>query len=154
MPCTLVGDVTRVRQILVNLLNNAVKFTSAGEVGLTVTARTVRPSQTPATYEVQFAVKDTGIGIPPDRQHHLFQSFSQIDASTTRRYGGTGLGLAISKRLAELMGGRIWAESSGVSGEGATFAFTIVVARFPGAAAAPRSRGRRLPRGQASTGSG
>ena len=127
VPCTLIGDVTRVRQILVNLLNNAVKFTAAGEVGLTVTARTVRPVEEAMLYEVQFAVKDSGIGIPPDRQHHLFQSFSQIDASTTRRYGGTGLGLAISKRLADLMGGRIWVESSGVSGEGATFAFTIVV---------------------------
>ena len=126
VPCTLTGDVTRVRQIVVNLLTNAVKFTAAGEVGLTVTARRVR-SPEDAIYEVQFAVKDTGIGIPPDRQHRLFQSFSQVDASTTRRYGGTGLGLAISKRLVELMGGRIWVESSGVPGEGATFAFTVVV---------------------------
>ena len=126
VPCTLTGDVTRLRQILVNLLTNAVKFTAAGEVGLTVTARPRRSGDESARYEVRFAVKDTGIGISPDRQHRLFQSFSQVDASTTRRYGGTGLGLAISKRLTELMGGRIWVESSGVSGEGATFAFTIV----------------------------
>ena len=121
VPPTLVGDVTRVRQILVNLLNNAVKFTPQGQVGLTVTARA-----TNAVWEVGFAVKDTGIGIPPARQQDLFQSFSQIDTSTTRRYGGTGLGLAICKRLAELMGGRIWVESSGVANEGATFSFTIV----------------------------
>lgn len=127
VPCTLTGDVTRLRQILVNLLTNAVKFTTAGQVELTVTARPVRSEAEPASCEVQFAVQDTGIGIPPNRQHRLFQSFSQIDASTTRRYGGTGLGLAISKRLVDLMGGRIWAESSGVAGEGARFAFTIVV---------------------------
>jgi len=126
VPCTLTGDVTRLRQIMVNLLTNAVKFTAAGEVVLTATARRV-PAQDDALYEVQFAVKDTGIGIPRDRQHRLFQSFSQVDTSTTRRYGGTGLGLAISKRLVELMGGRIWAESSGVAGEGATFTFTVVV---------------------------
>ncbi len=127
VPCTLIGDVTRLRQILVNLLNNAVKFTAAGEVRLTVTARSTPPADGIAHYELQCAVKDTGIGIPPARQQQLFQSFSQIDASTTRRYGGTGLGLAISKRLSELMGGRIWVESAGVSGEGATFAFTVVL---------------------------
>ena len=125
VPCTLTGDATRLRQILVNLLTNAVKFTAAGDVGLTATA-TPAPSGVPGLYEIQFVVKDTGIGIPPDRQNRLFQSFSQVDASTTRRYGGTGLGLAISKRLAELMGGRIWVESSGVPGEGSAFVFTIV----------------------------
>jgi len=127
VPCTLSGDVTRLRQILVNLLNNAVKFTAAGEVALTVTARPFPSEMDVTTHEVQFAVHDTGIGIPQDRQHRLFQSFSQVDASTTRRFGGTGLGLAISRRLTELMGGRIWAESGGVPGDGATFAFTIVV---------------------------
>ena len=123
VPPTLRGDVTRLRQILVNLLSNAVKFTHDGEVVVTATAQAL---DTEATYEVQFAVTDTGIGIPADRMPRLFQSFSQVDASTTRRYGGTGLGLAISKRLAELLGGRIWVESSGVSGQGATFSFTIV----------------------------
>src|SRR5262249_40814669 len=123
VPRTLTGVVTRLRQIRGNLLKNAGKFTTAGEVSLTVS---VRPDETDAgIYEVQCAVRDTGIGIPADRQHRLFQSFSQVDASTTRRYGGTGLGLAISKRLAELMGGRIWVESNGVPGEGATFTFTI-----------------------------
>jgi signal transduction histidine kinase/CheY-like chemotaxis protein len=125
VPCTLIGDPTRVRQILVNLLTNAVKFTAEGSIDLTVNAAPARGGA-PGPSEVQFVVNDTGIGIPPDRQHRLFQSFSQIDASMTRRYGGTGLGLAISKRLAELMGGRISVESSGVAGEGSTFAFTIV----------------------------
>ncbi len=123
VPRTPTGDETRLRQILVNLLTNAVKFTAAGEVSLTITAS---PAARPGHSVLQFAVKDTGIGIPPDRQHHLFQSFSQIDASTTRRYGGTGLGLAICKRLAEMMEGRIWVSSSGVPGEGATFSFTII----------------------------
>ena len=126
VPRTLKSDVTRLRQILVNLLTNAVKFTAAGEVVLTVSARRVEAQGTDARYEVEFAVRDTGIGIPPDRMNRLFQSFSQVDASTTRRYGGTGLGLAISKRLAELMGGRIWVKSTGLPGEGATFFFTIV----------------------------
>jgi len=126
VPCTLTGDVTRVRQILVNLLSNAVKFTEHGEVAVTVTAQPLGTHGDGMPYEIQFVVRDTGIGIPLDRQDRLFQSFSQVDASTTRRYGGTGLGLAISKRLAELMGGRIWVQSSGVPGSGATFTFTIV----------------------------
>jgi CheY-like chemotaxis protein len=88
-------------------------------------------------YELHFAVKDTGIGIPPERTDRLFQSFSQVDASTTRRYGGTGLGLAISKRLSELMGGAIWAESSGAPGQGTTFHVTI---RAQASAASPRTR--------------
>jgi signal transduction histidine kinase/DNA-binding response OmpR family regulator len=120
VPATLVGDATRVRQILVNLLSNAVKFTSAGEVDVTVSAMPLEAER----HEVHFAVRDSGIGIAPDRLDRLFQSFSQVDASTTRRYGGTGLGLAISKRLAELMGGRIWVESE--VGKGSTFHFTIV----------------------------
>ena len=126
VPCTLIGDATRLRQILVNLLGNAVKFTAAGEVGLTVSA-VPAPTGEQGRCVVTFAVRDTGVGIPAESQHRLFQSFSQVDASTTRRYGGTGLGLAISRRLAELMGGRIWVESTGVAGEGSTFAFTIVV---------------------------
>src|SRR5262252_1097790 len=101
-PAAIVGDVTRLRQILLNLLSNAVKFTEAGEVVLSVTAK--RPDAGPM-YEVTFSVRDTGIGIPQDRLGRLFESFSQVDASTARKYGGTGLGLAISKRLTELMGG-------------------------------------------------
>ena len=120
VPLTLIGDVTRVRQILVNLLSNAVKFTDKGEVVVNVSANLQSP-----IFELKFAVRDTGIGIPPDRRDRLFQPFSQVDASTTRRYGGTGLGLAISMRLAEMMGGRIWVESEGVAEKGSTFYFTI-----------------------------
>ncbi|RME45123.1 MAG: response regulator, partial [Caldilineae bacterium] len=120
VPHVLVGDVTRLRQILVNLLSNAVKFTPQGEVLVTVSAT---PLAEKNHYEVQFAVKDTGIGIPPERIDRLFKMFSQIDSSTTRQYGGTGLGLAISKRLCEMMGGRIWVESE--PGKGSTFYFTI-----------------------------
>ncbi len=120
MPRLVVGDGARLRQVLVNLLANAIKFTAAGEIGVTVSARRLEGSRR----EVHFAVRDTGIGIPKDRFDRLFKVFSQVDVSTTRRYGGTGLGLAISKRLSELMGGRIWAESE--PGKGSTFHFTIV----------------------------
>jgi PAS domain S-box-containing protein len=120
VPRLVVGDTARLRQVLVNLLANAIKFTPAGEVGVTVSARRLKGSRR----EVHFAVHDTGIGIPKDRFDRLFKVFSQVDVSTTRRYGGTGLGLAISKRLSELMGGRIWAESE--PGKGSTFHFTIV----------------------------
>ncbi|MCX6670020.1 MAG: PAS domain S-box protein [Methanothrix sp.] len=121
VPLTVMGDVTRLRQVLVNLLSNAVKFTDSGEVAVLVAAKMLDFRQ----YEIHFAVKDTGIGIPGDRLDRLFQSFSQIDSSTTRKYGGTGLGLAISKRLVELMGGRVWAESA--PGKGSAFHFTILV---------------------------
>jgi signal transduction histidine kinase len=121
VPPALVGDVTRLRQILLNLLSNAVKFTEAGEVVVTVTSKAVGDHNA----EVTFAVRDTGIGLSPEGMSRLFQSFSQADSSTTRKYGGTGLGLAISKRLAELMRGRMWAESEG-QGKGATFFVTIV----------------------------
>lgn len=118
VPATTVGDPSRLRQVLGNILNNAVKFTEAGEVKLTVWSKDVDGS-----HEIHFAVEDTGIGIPRDRMDHLFKPFSQVDASVTRKYGGTGLGLAISKKLVELMGGRIWAESE--VGKGSTFHFTI-----------------------------
>ena len=125
------GDVTRLRQILINLLTNAVKFTDKGEVVLTVMAPQAieNGDQSNDAVLLQFSVRDTGIGIPPDRCDRLFQSFSQVDTSTTRRYGGTGLGLVISQRLSELMGGSMWVESSGVPGEGSTFSFTILARR-------------------------
>ncbi len=122
-PETAVGDVSRIRQILLNLLNNAVKFTEQGEITLSVT--TSAPA-IPGTIGYHVTISDTGIGIPRDRVHRLFESFSQADVSTSRRYGGTGLGLAISKRLAELMGGTMWVESSGVPGEGSAFHLTFV----------------------------
>ncbi|MGI6375312.1 MAG: GAF domain-containing protein [Anaerolineae bacterium] len=121
MPAAIVGDVTRLRQIIVNLLGNAVKFTDAGEIVLSASARRLDGD----ACELLFSVRDTGIGIPRDRIGLLFQAFSQVDASTTRRYGGTGLGLAISRRLCEMMGGAMWVESSGVPGQGSTFHFTL-----------------------------
>jgi signal transduction histidine kinase/CheY-like chemotaxis protein/HPt (histidine-containing phosphotransfer) domain-containing protein len=128
-PETIIGDVTRLRQILINLLNNAVKFTDEGEVLLHVAAHRLNDSSTQdetngqAAYELHFAVRDTGPGIPPERLNRLFQAFQQVDASTTRRHGGTGLGLVISQRLSELMQGRMWVES--IVGHGSTFHFTI-----------------------------
>jgi PAS domain S-box len=119
-PQIILGDVTRLRQVLVNLLSNAVKFTATGEVIVSVKASEVKNlpvdfNSTPLIahkiYDIQFAVKDTGIGIPADRMDRLFKAFSQVDASTTRQYGGTGLGLAISQRLCEMMGGQMWVVS-------------------------------------------
>ena len=138
LPKILVSDVIRLRQVLVNLVGNAVKFTPAGEVVVEVTPaahghRMIEPGHEqgtdyhghPEQWLLHFNVRDTGIGIPLDKQHRLFKSFQQVDASTTRHFGGTGLGLAISKRLVELMGGRIWVDSD--AGKGATFHFTILV---------------------------
>ncbi|MHB9074819.1 MAG: response regulator [Desulfobaccales bacterium] len=132
IPATIAGDITRLRQILVNLLTNAVKFTEKGEIVLTarVESGELTEARKPAVASLaplvlHFAVADTGIGIPPDRLGRLFQSFTQVDASTTRKYGGTGLGLVICKRLSEMMGGRMWVESAGLPGQGATFHFTI-----------------------------
>ncbi len=119
VPPAIMGDVTRLRQVIINLLSNGIKFTSQGEVNVYVTAKAVDDQ-----YELVFSVIDTGIGIPEDRQKSIFESFSQADSSTTRRFGGTGLGLAICRRLAELMGGHIWVES--VEGAGSTFSFTIM----------------------------
>jgi CheY-like chemotaxis protein len=144
VPGAIVGDATRLRQILVNLLNNAVKFTEKGEVVLSVDAEVdgevdgealgSGDGQRERKHKLHFAVRDSGIGIPEDRLSDLFDSFSQVDASTTRRYGGTGLGLAISKRLSELMGGTIWVDSR--VGEGSTFHFTIEAGHVPGGAPA------------------
>jgi PAS domain S-box-containing protein len=140
VPKNILGDVTRLRQILVNLLANAVKFTEAGEIVVCCTAKKMQalPASISAIadnileaeelvintgklavsreYEIQFAVKDTGIGIPPDRMDRLFKAFSQVDASTTRHYGGTGLGLAISQRLSDMMGGTMWVVSQVTQG--------------------------------------
>ena len=125
VPQAVIGDATRVQQILVNLVSNAVKFTDAGEVIVTLEARPVDDGRA----RLHFAVRDTGIGIAEDRLDHVFESFVQADASTTRKYGGTGLGLTISKQLAELMGGALWAESR--VGEGSTFHFTLEAATAP-----------------------
>jgi PAS domain S-box-containing protein len=123
-PARIIGDVTRVRQVLFNLIGNGLKFTEIGEVVVSVTSQVKDPAT--LLHEIHFTVSDTGLGIPEDRLDSLFQSFNQVDASTTRKYGGTGLGLAISKRLSTLMGGDIWVESKGVPGLGSTFHFTIL----------------------------
>ncbi len=127
VPCRVIGDVTRLRQVLVNLLSNGIKFTNNGEVVVQVKLLSSPGMAADAEpYHLHFTVRDTGIGIPVDRLSRLFKSFSQADASTTRRYGGTGLGLAISKRLVELMGGKMWVES--VPQRGSTFHFSVPMA--------------------------
>jgi len=115
----LIGDITRLRQILINLINNAIKFTEEGEIFISIEKAT----ETEGHQELQFSVRDSGIEISKDKIGILFEAFTQADSSTTRRYGGTGLGLAIAKHLVELMGGRIWVEST--IGKGSTFNFTI-----------------------------
>ena len=143
-PAGVVGDVTRLRQVLLNLLSNAVKFTEEGEVVVHVGAE----RGDSGSWRLHLAVRDTGIGIPQDRMDGLFASFSQVDASTTRRYGGTGLGLAISRRLVELMGGTMWVESE--EGEGSTFHVGLVAAeaevpaRFSEYEGLPQLAGKRI----------
>jgi signal transduction histidine kinase/DNA-binding response OmpR family regulator len=148
LPACVAGDPTRLRQVLLNLLNNALKFTETGEVFLRVARGSAPPDGASDAEIIHFQVIDTGIGIPADRLDRLFQSFSQVDASTTRRYGGTGLGLAISKRLLELMGGSISVSST--VGRGTEFAFRLPLPQVenPGLPAGPlqdtlRVRGRR-----------
>ena len=149
VPAVLDGDVTRLRQILLNVLSNAVKFTEAGEVVLSVRVEDDEPAG--AGRRLHFCVRDTGIGLSPQGLSRLFQKFSQADSGTTRKYGGTGLGLAISKLLAELMGGTMWAESPG-PGLGSSFHFTMaceVAALPPGqrrefAGAQPQLAGKRI----------
>ncbi len=119
VPALLMGDPVRIRQIMINLINNSIKFTHAGGVTATVSVR----SRDEKECELLFGIKDTGIGIPKDRQERIFEVFSQADEKTARRYGGTGLGLAISKKLSEMMGGRVWVESE--EGKGSTFFFIV-----------------------------
>jgi signal transduction histidine kinase len=107
------ADNTRFRQVMINLVNNAIKFTEKGKIAI----RATRPDDV----NVWITVKDTGVGIPPEKLDDIFQEFTQVDTSTTRKVGGTGLGLPISRRLIEMHGGRLWAESTGVPGEGSTF---------------------------------
>ena len=124
VPAAVVGDATRLRQIVVNLVGNALKFTAAGEVQVTIDV-----AELDGRLALHGAVRDTGIGIPAERLDRLFRPFSQIDSTTTRKYGGTGLGLAISARLAEAMGGRMWVESE--HGRGSTFHFTLIAPEEP-----------------------
>ena len=145
VPALIESDATRLRQILVNLLDNAVKFTSSGEVLVRVEACSPPPSGALAgtsLVELRFAVRDTGIGISADRMDRLFRPFSQADSSTSRLYGGTGLGLAISHRLAQGLGGRMWVESE--PDEGSTFWFTIRCRVVDAALLPCRQDGRRL----------
>jgi GAF domain-containing protein/CheY-like chemotaxis protein len=154
LPATIVGDEARFRQVVLNLLSNAVKFTEQGEVVMRVEGHPLdggpkpvaaegarggaKPAQAgtsagaPGRWAIDISIHDTGIGIAPDRMDRLFQSFSQLDVSISRRYGGTGLGLAISRRLAEAMGGTVRAESAGVPGEGSTFRFSLVAEAVAG----------------------
>ena len=143
-PAIIVGDVTRLRQVIVNLVSNAVKFTAQGGVTVSVQGK---EGAKPGELDLHFVVADTGIGIPPEKLNRLFQSFSQVDSSTTRQYGGTGLGLVISKRLTELMGGTMWVESE--AGKGSKVCFNITVRTGAGEAPAwqrgsPALRGKRL----------
>ena len=153
VPNAIVGDAGRLRQVLVNIVGNAVKFTERGEVSVEVSVVEACEDDV----ELHVAVRDTGIGIAPEKQRHVFEAFAQADSSTTRLYGGTGLGLAISARLVDAMGGRIWVESA--SGTGSTFHFTARMTRgtkeepeilldpaltLPGGAVAPDLRGMSL----------
>ena len=135
LPERVIGDPIRIRQVLINLVGNAVKFTREGEVAVRVELL----EQQGREVVLHFAVKDTGIGIPRDRQQAIFEAFTQVDGSITRQFGGTGLGLTISARLVEKMGGRIWVESE--EGRGSTFHFTVAVQAdtVPAAAAEPRT---------------
>ncbi len=124
LPQIIISDISRLRQILINLISNAIKFTETGSVEVSVTSweRQIIGNEK-NNHEIRFAIKDTGIGIPSNRINRLFKAFSQVNSSTARKYGGTGLGLAICKQLSELMGGKIWVESK--ENQGSTFYFTI-----------------------------
>jgi len=131
IPDAVVGDPARLRQVITNLVSNAIKFTASGEVVVNVDVE----GESEHRLTLHFAVKDTGIGIPSDRRQHIFEAFAQADASTTRQFGGTGLGLAISSRLVDLMGGRVWVESE--VGRGSTFHFLAEFGRYSGPPLAP-----------------
>ena len=135
LPTALIGDPLRLGQVLVNLGNNAVKFTDAGG---DVTISIAVSEESADTVTLQFSIRDSGIGMTPEQQAKLFQSFSQADSSTSRKYGGTGLGLAISKNLTEMLGGKIWLESE--AGEGTTFHFTANFGKQSGEMPQPRAR--------------
>jgi two-component system, sensor histidine kinase and response regulator len=135
VPDLLIGDSMRLRQVLINLVGNALKFTERGEVLVDVRHARAVMDQPDGEIELQFTVRDTGIGIPADKQQNVFRAFEQADGSTTRLYGGTGLGLAISRRLIELMGGRIWVESE--VNRGSAFHFTARFVRPAGSAPPP-----------------
>ncbi len=136
VPVAVIGDVTRLSQVLVNLVGNALKFTEKGEVVIEAALDAGgHPGADPSLVHLQFAVTDTGIGIPEEKLDRLFKAFSQVDVSTTRTHGGTGLGLAISKRLVEIMGGQIGVKSR--PGQGTTFHFTIAVQAAPAGSVPP-----------------
>ncbi|WP_426750501.1 response regulator [Myxococcus sp. Y35] len=150
VPQMLVGDASRIRQVLLNLVGNALKFTEQGGAVVSVDGARLPGEEGSAEWVLTFAVQDTGPGIPEDRRTGLFQPFNQLDASVSRRFGGTGLGLAISKRLVEAMGGSIWVESEGIPGRGTTFRFTLRAQVAPQAYAVhlrqdqPLLQGRRM----------
>ena len=121
VPAAVVGDPARLRQVLVNLVGNSIKFTEKGEIEVNVRTE----GQNAERAILRFSVRDTGIGIPEDKRHKIFDAFSQADSSTTRKYGGTGLGLTIAGQLVGLMGGKLWVESE--VGKGSTFYFTVQV---------------------------
>ena len=132
VPRYFLGDSHRFRQIVINLLGNAVKFTDQGRIGIALSGEEMTRDTDPTRadgdrYRLTLTVEDTGIGIPPDRQSHIFGKFSQVDSSTTRRYGGTGLGLAICQRLAQLLDGDIQVESAGIPGQGSRFRCTVAM---------------------------
>jgi two-component system sensor histidine kinase/response regulator len=131
IPVDLIGDPLRLRQVLLNLTDNAIKFTSKGSITLSVTTEQLSDNEA----VLHFAVADTGIGIPAQKQKTIFEAFSQADTSSTRRYGGTGLGLSISCQLVALMGGRLWVESD--PGVGSTFHFTAHFERLAPAQSSP-----------------
>lgn len=138
VPDNLKGDPHRLRQVLTNLIGNAIKFTEQGEI----LVRVEKDPETGNPGGLQFAVSDTGIGIPPEKLGTIFGSFSQADSSTTRKYGGTGLGLAITQNLVNLMGGRIWAESE--PGQGSNFHFTVQFAALPPSPKTPTAKPEKL----------
>ncbi|MBD3831710.1 MAG: hybrid sensor histidine kinase/response regulator, partial [Arcobacter sp.] len=125
LPDYFLGDIIRLRQILLNLVANAIKFTRQGEVKIIVQGKKINPNEKLSAYQILFIVQDTGIGIPLHKQSKLFQPFSQLDASINRKYGGTGLGLAICKGLVEMMEGEIWLESE--ENKGSSFYFRVVL---------------------------